>query len=73
MKKTVLIAVSMFLLAGLAPSSAVHNTMPAESVVPLPGPYAQSVYKYISIEDPYRDWQVWPGKGKKQKPSSTRG
>jgi len=67
MKRAILIMAAVSLLAGLATSYAVHKTMPAESVVPLPGPYAETVYRYITIEDPYKDWQVWPGKGKKIK------
>jgi hypothetical protein len=67
MKRIVLMLAAVSLLAGLATSYAVHKTMPAESVVPLPGPYAETVYRYITVEDPYGDWQVWPGKGKKIK------
>lgn len=43
---------------------AIHETMPAETQVVLPGPDAGALAKYITKQNPYEDWQLWPGKGK---------
>lgn len=64
MKRILLTIAGVVVLGSLTVTNAVHNTIPAESVVPFPGPYAQSVHKYITIEDPYQKWELWPGKGK---------
>jgi hypothetical protein len=64
MKKLILIGTLLFLAINYYPVSAVHETMPAERVVPIPGPYGGPVYKYITVEDPYKKWNLWPGKGK---------
>ena len=57
MKRIIFIIASIFLLAGLYTSYAVHKTIPSESVVPLPGPYAETVYRYITVEDQYKDYK----------------
>ncbi len=67
MKKFKAIGVLIFLLMSLGTVYAIHQTQPAETQVALPGPRADSLYKYITVEDDYRNWSVWPGKGKKIK------
>ncbi len=52
---------------------AIHQTQPAETEVPLPGPNAASLYTYITAEDNYRDWSLWPGKGRKFKARAPLG
>jgi hypothetical protein len=64
MKHLTVIWTGLFLLMNLAAVHAIHKTMPSETFVPLPGPYADAVYKYITVEDPYKQWDLWPGKGK---------
>ncbi len=64
MKKTVFVIFVLLQLIAIPGAQAIHETMPAESVVALPGPYADAVYKYISVEDSYKNWELWPGKGR---------
>ena len=64
MKTSILSGTLLFLLMSFSVSHAVHQTMPSETYVPLPGPYAHAVYKYITAEDPYKRWSLWPDKGK---------
>ena len=52
---------------------AIHQTQPAETQVALPGPNASSLYTYITVEDDYSKWSVWPGKGKKIKARAPLG
>ncbi|GAB4389685.1 MAG: hypothetical protein Kow0025_16590 [Thermodesulfovibrionales bacterium] len=43
---------------------AIHETLPAETQVVLPGPDAEALAKYLTRLNPYEGWQLWPGKGK---------
>ncbi len=67
MKKLISIGIVGFVLVGFAIAYAIHQTMPAETMVPLPGPVGSAVYKYITIEEPYKDWDIWPGTGRLSK------
>lgn len=64
MKKTMYLICISLLLINVTVVYGIHQTIPAETYVPFPGPYAESVYKYISVEDPYKKWKLWPEKGK---------
>lgn len=52
---------------------ALHELLPAETMVPLPGPDGQALYKYITAEDSYNKWALWPGKGKLYKGTHPHG
>jgi hypothetical protein len=52
---------------------AIHETIPAESQVPLPKPEAAELYTYIANQNPYTKWQMWPGKGKLYKGTEPHG
>ncbi len=67
MKKIKAIGVLIFLLMSIGTVYAIHLTQPAETQVALPGPRADSLYTYITSEDNYKDWSIWPGKGRKIK------
>jgi hypothetical protein len=60
--KAVLTVLAVLLLAGGA--YAIHKIYPAESTPPLPGANAEKLNEYIVYQNPYRSWDLWPGKGK---------
>lgn len=64
MRKIVLKGVIIFLCLGSGYVFAIHQIMPRERFSPLPGTDAEAIYKYITQEDPYKNWKLWPGKGK---------
>jgi hypothetical protein len=64
MKKLILIMGIIFLFLTFASAFATHKLTPAEKFAPLPGTDAQAIYHYITKENPYKSWQLWPGKGK---------
>jgi hypothetical protein len=43
---------------------AIHETLPAETQLLLPGTDAVKVYEYITKSKPYTQWDLWPGKEK---------
>ncbi len=52
-------------LLGMAVLSyAVHEEKPSETMAALPGPDAAKLYDYITKDNPYIKWQLWPGKGR---------
>ncbi len=63
MKKHIICITALMLLMSSVVSYAIHETMPSETIVPLPGPDSRAVYKYITTEEPYKKWDLWPGKG----------
>lgn len=38
-----------------------------------PGPRPQGIYKYVTIKEPYRNWDLWPDKGKFYKGQNPHG
>lgn len=54
-----LIVLSLFSLA-----FAIHETIPAETQITLPGADAAKLYEYITKNKPYPQWDLWPGKAK---------
>jgi hypothetical protein len=52
------------LLGAAAASHAIHETLPSETQIVLPGADAAKLYEYITRYDPYERWGLWPGKGK---------
>lgn len=68
----ILIAVFVFPLL-CSSVFAIHDTLPAETQITLPGPDATALYAHITKSDPYRSWQFWPGKGKLYKGTEPHG
>lgn len=64
MKKIFMIIAIIIAPGQFTVTNAIHETTPGESFVPFPGPYAEAVHRYVTIEDPYQKWDLWPGKGK---------
>jgi len=58
----VLTAALLFCLPSI--TLAIHETVPADTQVPMPGADAQDLYKYIVKVSPYTSWALWPGKGR---------
>lgn len=59
----VLCAVALLLGAAVI-AYAIHEEKPSETMVPLPGPDAVKLYDYITKDNPYDKWELWPGKGR---------
>ena len=73
MKKLSFVFIVTILFITFVSAYAIHDLLPAETMVPLPGAYGTAVYKYITKEDPYRRWGLWPGKGKLYKGKHPHG
>lgn len=43
---------------------AIHEIIPSETNVAMPGPDAEKIIEYISRFEPYRSWRIWPGMNK---------
>jgi len=53
------------LLIGIAAVAyAIHEEKPSETTTALPGPDAATLYTYITKDNPYDKWELWPGKGR---------
>jgi len=66
--------ITIFLIFGLCTSVfAIHETVPAETQIILPGSDAAALYKYILTSDPYAKWKLWPEKGKLYKGTEPHG
>ncbi len=62
------------LIVGACPfANAIHETIPAETQIPLPGPDASKLYEYITKYKPYTSWELWPGRGKLYKGTQPHG
>lgn len=59
-RKSLMIIVLLLLMISAA--SAIHEIIPSETQVPLPGPNAEALNEYIVRFNPYRAWNLWPGK-----------
>ena len=67
MKKVITITVLFIAVLSFSLAYAIHELIPAETMVPLPGPYGSAVYKYIAKENTYTTWSLWPGTKKRYK------
>ncbi len=65
------IAVMFICLAAVA--YAIHEEKPAETAAALPGPDAAKVYDYITKDNPYDKWKLWPGKDRLYKGREPHG
>jgi hypothetical protein len=52
---------------------AVHEEKPSETMATLPGPDAVKLYDYITKDNPYGKWELWPGKGRMYKGREPHG
>jgi len=64
---------AVFLLGLFALAYAIHETIPAETQVPMPGADAGKLYEYITKHKPYTQWQLWPGRGRMYKGTEPHG
>ncbi len=53
-----------FLLSMTITVYAIHDIIPSETQVPEPGPDTEKLNEYIIKYNPYRAWDLWPGKGR---------
>lgn len=68
-----IIFVMMFVLGLSALASAIHEIIPSETQIALPGPNAEKLNEYIVRYNPYKAWDLWPGKGKLYKGTEPHG
>ena len=45
-------------------ANAIHEIIPSETIIPVPGPDAEKLNEYIVKYNPYVKWNLWPKKGK---------
>jgi len=61
--QTIIVALwSLFIFS--ADALAIHEIIPSETNVAMPGPDAEKIVEYISRFEPYRSWHFWPGTDK---------
>ena len=74
MKKIFASVLAVLFVLGLSFSvNAIHEIIPSETQIVLPGPNAEKLNEYIIRDDPYRAWDLWPGKGKLYKGTEPHG
>ena len=74
MRVKVFVFITIFFIFGLCASVfAIHETVPAETQMSLPGADAAALYKYIIKSNPYAKWKLWPEKGKLYKGTGPHG
>ncbi len=58
------ILLAVFVLGVVGGAYAIHEVIPSETFVPMPGANANKLNEYIIKYEPYRAWKLWPGKGR---------
>ncbi len=58
------IIIVMLILGMAAVAYAIHEVIPSETRIPMPGPDAEKLNEYIIKYEPYKGWKLWPGKGR---------
>ncbi len=53
-----------FVLGFSVIANAIHEMIPSETQISVPGPNAGKLYEYIVKYKPYTGWELWPKKGK---------
>jgi len=66
-------AAAVFILGFGFTANAIHEIIPSETQIVMPGPDAGKLNEYIIRYDPYRAWDMWPGKGKLYKGTEPHG
>ncbi len=59
-----MLLVVVLALGAAAVGYAIHETVPAETMLTMPGADAKELYLHITRDNPYEKWDLWPGKGK---------
>jgi hypothetical protein len=73
-KKLCAVFCAAVLLIGVAAVAyAIHEEKPAETTVALPAADAAKLYAYITKDNPYDKWELWPGKGRLYKGREPHG
>ena len=74
MKKIYLLAVAAVIIFCFTVAAyAIHEIIPSETQIVMPGPNAEKLNEYIVRYDPYRAWELWPKKGKLYKGTEPHG
>jgi hypothetical protein len=64
MKLARLLVAAIFVVGFSVAAYAIHETKPAETRMVPPGADAGELANYITRQNPYDSWELWPGKGK---------
>lgn len=56
--------IALMLTVLVAGAYAIHEIIPSETTMALPGASAKALNEYIVKYNPYRAWSLWPGKGR---------
>ncbi len=64
---------AVFLCCMLAVAHAIHETIPSETQIALPGADANKLYDYITKYKHYASWELLPGKGQFYKGKEPHG
>lgn len=68
------VLISLFFVVSLVSFAfAIHEEMPSETQVPLPGPDAVKLYDYVVKLNPYDGWHLWPGSERYHRGSGPHG
>jgi hypothetical protein len=74
MKKRAAFVLALLFVFGFgATADAIHDIIPSESQIPEPGADAVKLNEYIIKYNPYRAWNLWPGKGRLYKGTEPHG
>lgn len=74
MKKIAVLCLALMLVGGLvATARAIHEIIPSETQVVLPSADAEKLNEYLVKLNPYRAWELWPGKGRLYKGTEPHG
>jgi len=74
MKKIYLLTMLPAIIFSFAVASyAIHDIIPSETQIVVPGPDAEKLNEYLVKYDPYRAWELWPKKGKLYKGTEPHG
>ncbi len=67
------LVVAAFVFSSCAIAFAIHEIIPSETQIVEPGPDAEDLNEYIVKYNPYRAWNLWPGKGRLYKANEPLG
>jgi len=74
MKKIYLLLAAPAIIFSLAVAAyAIHEIVPSETQVVMPGADAEKLNEYIVKYNPYQRWELWPGKGRLYKGTEPHG
>jgi len=74
MKKILVCVVTLSFVLGFGLiAAAIHEIIPSETIIPVPGPDAEKLNEYIVKYNPYAKWNLWPKKGRLYKGTEPHG